>query len=180
MYYVFVDTETGGLSPDIHSLLQVAFLLTDENFNLIEELHLYTKPDNGNYVLTKKAVELNGFNISDHEKVAVNYTQMKKIIRSFLDKYGGPFQIVGWNVHFDIGFLSKYIELRYRFIDVMSLYLSLKLVNVIESEGNSLVSAAKYFQYNTHDAHNALIDASLTRSVFCDIIDILKRLENVY
>jgi len=179
MYYVFMDTETGGLSSDIHSLLQVAMLITDDNFNLIEELHLYTKPDDGNYVIKKEAVSVNGFNFSEHENVAVTYSQMIEIIKSFLGKYNDqPVQLVGWNIQFDVDFIKKHIDLNaffgHRYIDVMSLYLFLKIIDKDIPAGNSLVSASKYFQYNTKDSHNALIDASLTKMVFYDILKLLR------
>ena len=41
--YVFYDTETTGLDINFSQIIQVGCVLTDSNFNVLEELNLSSK-----------------------------------------------------------------------------------------------------------------------------------------
>lgn len=67
--YIGIDTETGGIGSDT-SLLTAYFGLYDKDLELVDDLYLFCKPDDGVYRVTGRAMEINGINLAEHDKVA--------------------------------------------------------------------------------------------------------------
>jgi hypothetical protein len=110
--YISLDTETGGIGSDT-SLLTAYFGLYDKDLELVDDLYLFCKPDDGIYRVTGKAMEINGINLAEHDKVAENksmtgsklYNFLRKPFDDNLDDSGNGQPLLkplGHNVKFDI------------------------------------------------------------------------------
>jgi len=116
MDYLFVDTETGGLNPQDHSLLTLAAIRTDESF--VEKERYTFEFICDVYHVTPKALSVNKINIEDLALIGVPYGMARPIFTDCI--------LAGWNVQFDRGFIDYYINparLSHRMLDVQSIYM---------------------------------------------------------
>ena len=125
--YLFIDTETGGLTTD-HSLLTISLIPVDKQFQIIPitytdpltgqpsytESGLYLGVKHDKYVLTKEALAVNKIDIAEHDKTAVPLAAARTLVLAFIShvaqvcgkKYLVP---AGHNVGFDAGFVRTYL-----------------------------------------------------------------------
>jgi len=172
-YYLAMDTEHGGFAEDDSplSLLEAYFGIYSDNWQLVDELTLLTKPDNGVYQVQAEALEVNKINIVEHDKVAVRYKDAKTPLYKFLSKYSdnGKYKLipVGHHVHGDIKLIIRDLSSRggwshnvsYRMLDtgVMGQYLRARGVIPHDVKG-SLGSLCDFFGVPLIDAHTAKAD----------------------
>jgi hypothetical protein len=83
--YLHLDCEMGGRDLK-YSLLTSFFLVTDENFNILDSLELATKPDDNDYIVTAQGMSVNKIDLVEHDKNAISYKQAKTKLYNFLDK----------------------------------------------------------------------------------------------
>jgi len=83
--YLHLDCEMGGRELK-YSLLTSYFMVTDDNFNLLGELYLETKTDDGDYIVSGQGMGVNGINLQAHDKVALPYKMAKPLLFNFLKK----------------------------------------------------------------------------------------------
>lgn len=93
MKYIALDCEMGGIDLK-YSLLTVYLRVLDKDFRMVNDLYLYLRPDDGDYVLTARGMEVNRINLVEHDKRAITYKEGKDILRRWL--YGLS-QMNGWN-----------------------------------------------------------------------------------
>lgn len=86
--YLALDCEMGGIGLQ-YSLLTACFDLLDKDLNKIDRLYLQVKPDDGQYVLSAKGMEVNCIDIVEHDKVAIPYKKAKVLLFLFLNRGGG-------------------------------------------------------------------------------------------
>lgn len=115
--YLFVDTETGGLTPK-SSLLTVSCILVDKDFHIIPvDEHnpgLYLRIKHEEYALTAGALSVNKINIADHHESGTTLRDAKYLLNQYLKKatmITGKRRFVpaGHNVAFDVQFLRAYL-----------------------------------------------------------------------
>jgi oligoribonuclease (3'-5' exoribonuclease) len=117
--YLFVDTETGGLTPE-HSLLTVSCIIVDEHFNIIPVAAedgrpgLYLDIKHDEYSLTSGALSVNKINLVEHDKHATAIPEARSMLRAFLNRglqamNKKRFVPAGHNVGFDVRFLQAYL-----------------------------------------------------------------------
>jgi len=160
------DTETGGLGKEV-ALLSAHFAVCDKDFNVIDELDILSKPNDGQYVVTARALEINKINLIEHDKVALTYSQAGAQLRQFLWKYSdnGKVKLIpmGKNVGFDvIKVTDNYLGAKtwnefvsYRLYDITTMVIYLKNVGKLSQEApDSLEGLARYFDIPI-DAHTA-------------------------
>lgn len=178
MNYLVIDTETGGIGPDV-SLLSVYMGLYDENYHLLNELDFLVKPDDGIFKVTGEALEVNKIDLITHEKKAVSYKIAKTYMYNFLAKISNdgkdkPLPL-GHNVQFDIlgikrnlvsdGTWNKYVS--YRVLDTGTIGQYLKILGRVPSGiSGSLVSYADHFGIDRSKAHTAKGDCEITMEIF--------------
>jgi DNA polymerase III epsilon subunit-like protein len=172
-----MDTETGGLNPQMSSLLDFAVIVCDANFNVQSTFSCKTKPVDGTYQLTAGAMHVNQIDIISHDREASNYTQALESFATFLSPYlfGAKLIPTGWNVKFDIDFIVEHIfdgdrygwndVFHYRVFDLQSVARMYSLQGKIPSKVGSLESAARHFGLSERQEHTALGDAYLTLEV---------------
>jgi len=156
MNYLFLDAETGGLTPD-HSLLEVGAILTDcELAPLATYRALIRHP---HYVVTARALAVNGLSIAQCETDGVSLTEAGNALLAL-----GPAVPAGWNVAFDVAFVRAWLPAAtvgwpYQLLDVQSAYLL--RFGVL----GSLRTAARQANVINPAPHRALGDCETTLGV---------------
>lgn len=165
---VVMDTETGGLDPKKHSLLQVA-LVVFEDGNEIDSLKLNVVHDV--YNTTEKAMEINGIDLETH--VGYFPDDVAEQVVTFMQKhFEEPAQVCGHNVQFDVGFFKEmfaYANLdydkvfSYRLLDTSAVARFLIFTGMVPNRG-SLGDLAKFFNIDfvPNELHDALVDCRVT------------------
>ncbi|PLS19120.1 hypothetical protein CVD28_01560 [Bacillus sp. M6-12] len=186
---IVIDTETGGLHPKEHSLLTVGLIVV-QNLQVVEQKEWKIK--HSTYHVTGKSLEVNGINILEFDKEAMDKEQVGKEIMEFLSKYctkknKGIF--VGQNTIFDKNFLEAFLQslkdttrfelyqkiIGHRYIDLMSITAFLNLAEVIDTKGIGLDAVIEKFGLQVEARHTALDDARLTFEGVLQMIQLVKK-----
>jgi DNA polymerase III alpha subunit (gram-positive type) len=184
---VFYDTETGGTDPSF-SLLTLYIRVIDQEYNLIDDLYLRIKPDNGIYKTTPQALSKNGINLEEHDKIAITESAAKVLLLNFLSRNtnDGKYRLhpSGYNIPFDDRFINAHLldsqtwfnHISYSHVDMFPLVNALYVAGLLPGNvGNRLTDVAAYFGVNTDGAHDAKNDILLTVEVFSRIIGLIQR-----
>ena len=165
--YIFIDTETGGLNYNEHSLLSVGFIVTDNDLNMIDKKEYFIKNDK--YICELSAMTINKINIMDCIKNGIDNNQLYNVLNS----YGNEKNLVwaGWNVMFDVQFLSKFLNGKLyfgKYMDVKSIYID---YTNNQYTSYSLDSASKQLEIVNNKPHNAMSDIETTFEIYKRIHD---------
>lgn len=182
--FVFIDTETGGLSPD-YSLLTVSAATTDKNFNILDTLTFSLRPAD-QYVVSPEALRVNQIDLAKHaeESIYADSARLKfeKLLSDGLTKTGFRRLIpAGHNLNFDLGFLYAQLipesDFRqyctYPALDTAAVARFLWAADFIEGPCN-LVALRKQFNIETGTAHSAESDVLATIQLAKTFTAILK------
>jgi len=197
--YLHLDCEMGGRELK-YSLLTAYFLATDENFNVLGDLSLQLKPDDGNYIVNGKSMAVNGIDIIQHDKVAVTYKEAKPLLYKFLQNIctgrsvGEPLTPwvirltpVGHGVKGDIEhILDKIISegsweqfCTYHYIDTSVVLQFLRACGKIPQDTDGSISAlSEYFGIqgpSVYNWHNAKFDTEMTMKVYEKMVELGKK-----
>lgn len=175
---LFIDTETGGLDPRIHSLLSIG-LVAWRDGNILKSTEIFIK--NAEYTLTPGALNINGIDIVSMQKKDNAYypNNARRHMRKFMSDNGFDTNKVttlgGHNTWFDVSFIDRILSIgerdalfSHRYVDTASLliaYLDKK------SKGErlfnpSIYEAARYFGIKTFREHTAECDAILAAKLY--------------
>lgn len=177
MKILFIDTETGGLNPEKHSLLTVALAVYNDN-KIIDIKEIAIK--HREYVVTPKALEVNNINLVEHDKQSISSKDaVNEIIKFIKENFGEEKPVIGGhNIEFDYKFLDKlfFNEKEYlwkyvshRKLDTCSLINYLMITGKIQIESASLEAAINYFNIETAARHTAKDDVVATIDLFKNI-----------
>ena len=190
-YYLATDTETGGFNENTADLLTAYFAILDENYQLIEELDLKLKPNDGRLPIAEAgALKVNGINLKAHlEDInTISYKdgaeKVTNLIKKYLKKKGRYSNILlfGYNVGFDKRWLQKYLipqdiwesMIHYKDVDVMQAVDFLKRAGWLPKELGTLATVVKYFEISVLNAHTAKGDVLMTIDVEKKLIELMK------
>jgi len=161
MKYLAFDVESGGVTDD-HSLLSVYFAVIDEDLKtLYGELDLLVKPDDGNYVVSAQALEVNKIDLISHDKIAIPESKAGTMLYNFLKLHApdGTVKLtpLGHNIAFDVQFIKKHLVnkafnqyVSYRMLDTSSIIQFLKLTGMVSRDlAGSLSEIAAHFGIST-------------------------------
>lgn len=103
--YVFLDTETTGLSEKTERMTEIAMVRTDENFNIIDKYQVLMNPER---TISTKITELTGIT----EEMIENERKYDEIIPEIMEWYykdseGKHIIGVAHNMPFDQKFINK-------------------------------------------------------------------------
>lgn len=184
MRFVALDNETGGLTSDT-SLLTSFLAILDADLNIVDELELLVKPDDGIYRVNAEALNINKINLLEHDKKAIPYSQAGAPLYEFLRKHSdnGANKLVpfGHNVMFDIlGICDKIMSKKtwdhfcgYRLLCTGNISQFLKLQGKLPSDIQaSLGKLAAYFGIDNSKAHTSKGDV-----LMC--IEVLKKMKDL-
>ena len=174
MKILFMDTETGGLNEEKHSLLTIAFAVYS-NGKIVAEKEFFVK--HKEYLVTPVALSINKIDLVEHDKIATESNIVVKEIIEFIRENFGDVKpvIAGHNIDFDYKFIDKLFQneneflgeyVSHRKIDTCTLVNFLKATGRIDIESASLEASIKYFQIQTNARHTAKDDVRATIDLF--------------
>lgn len=179
---LFIDTETGGINPDKHSLLSIGMVIWDPQKGNLYEREVYLK--NKEYSITKSAIRINHINIAEHQNEAVSAKEAVEIFRdvknSFFSDYSA-IPLAGHNITFDIQFLRKLFAdcnrsfekaFLHRSVDTYSIMRFLVDCGRLPDTVKSSASAFNYFGIVVQGRHTALGDAIATMELYEKMLQI--------
>lgn len=182
MKLLFLDTETGGLNPNVNSLLQVGLVAYDDG-KIIDTKEFSIKEDC--YNVTAFSLKFNCLNLyEDIYRYGLSKDEAVQEIIHFTHKNFEEIPIlVGHNPSIDKYMvrelfnkcsldMDKYIS--HRMIDTMSLIWGLNIVGKLPIETCSSNGAFKYFNINVEKRHHALDDCVATVKLYEELIKLIK------
>jgi DNA polymerase-3 subunit epsilon len=111
--FLVIDTETGGLNPEINSILSIAGVVWTPRGEISKLFDLYVQEPTLN--VEDQALKVNNINLEDVYKHGLTPEVAVGYIRGTLDAHFGtnrrPIQLVGHNVAFDLGFIRRLYRL---------------------------------------------------------------------
>lgn len=178
----FFDTETSGLDPSRHCILQIAWMIEKNGAVMIERVFDIIPPSDRDFNI--QALECNGFT-SEKMKKGISASLMFKYMHEDIKQAvggGGPLIPCGHNVKFDIDFLHSlacmynenwwlhfgdngYLELK-KPVCTLAMSNYLNFTGKLNISKHKLESLCKEFNIHNDAAHDALGDVRATRQVF--------------
>lgn len=190
MHYMWFDTETGGLNPQIHSLLTAYFAVCDKDLKIIDEIYLQLKPsDLSQLNVTEEAMNITKINLEEHlsDPNTITYEQGQKTLLAFFAKQKikgkrRSLQPCGHNIAFDKDMIWHQLipkevwekDVHYRTLDTSSICAFLKDVALIPQDVGSLTSLVQYFDIPLGEAHNARGDVLMNIEVYKAMRNLMK------
>lgn len=188
-YFLF-DCEMGGKNPKT-SLLTLHGMVLDPNLDVIDEISLKIKPNNGIYHVTAGAMAVNKIDIVKHDAEAIPLHEAAKRFENFVCQHSIGFDKMipaGHNLSLDIRFCKRYFLkssnaegddwnrfFSYRRLDTATLAHGLILAGKLPADLEcSLSSLANHFNLSYEGAHEAEFDAKLTLQVLKLLVDLMK------
>jgi DNA polymerase III epsilon subunit-like protein len=111
--FLVVDTETGGLDCDNHSILSIAGVFWEPRKEVHKLFDFYVKEESISYV--DKALEINKIDLNKVEQEGLTPLETVYAIRYLLDHKLGidrsPIQLIAHNAPFDLGFIKRLYRL---------------------------------------------------------------------
>jgi DNA polymerase III epsilon subunit-like protein len=173
--FLVVDTETGGLDCENHSLLSIAGISWEPNGEVKPVFDLYVK-ENEIYAIDK-ALKINKIDLNEVKDRGFSPKQAVAQMRGHLDAHFGfgrrPIQLVAHNAPFDLGFIRRLYRLagedfgadfRSRALDTCSILQFLMLSGKVEgfrASADTLFKTAGV-TIAEKDRHTAFGDAMAT------------------
>ena len=177
--YLFMDCETGGLTPD-YSLLTLAAIVADADFNPIRGGNkvdtLTLEIRHPTYVVSPEALTINKIDLVNHSACGLKLEEAKEKFEEFVKNgkamCGDKLIPAGHNLLFDLNFvwaqlMPQDVWRRYcnhHFLDTMVVARFFKATGVIEG-GCSLTDLRELFHVDTGVAHTALADTQATMAI---------------
>ncbi len=182
MNLLFLDTETGGLEPQKHSLLQVG-MVAYVNGKVIDTKEFSIREEN--YVVTAHALKYNELDLYENVyKNGIPRNEATQEIIRFVSKNFTELPIlVGHNPSVDKYMIRKLFSdcnlnmdryISHRMIDTMSLIWGLYFAGKLPKEACSSDGAFSYFRIRPQRRHHALSDTLATVELFEHLIELLK------
>lgn len=187
MKIFWFDTETTGLDPKLHDILQLAFLIEIDG-KIIAKHNFNIQPCNYTNI-TKEALEINGLTIKKiktFEKPREVYLKLIKILDTYVDKYNkkDKFHPAGYNIaSLDVPILKQFFlknenqyygsYFDYHLIDPISTLALFEYKGILALEDFKLATASKHFKIKI-DAHKAMSDIEATRELALKLLERIK------
>jgi hypothetical protein len=186
-----MDNEMGGRELK-YSLLTSYFMVTDESFNILGDLYLQVKPDDGVYIVSGQGMAVNGINLQEHDKIAIPYKLAKPLLYNFLKGQAGGEKLtpVGHGVRGDIEHvIDKLISegsweqfCTYHYIDTSVVLQFLRACGKMPMDVDGSVTALANYFYITipEKMHDARVDTITTCAILKKFVEIGKEYTAVW
>jgi len=183
-----IDTETGGVDPDRHSILSLAAVVWEDGRVTGELEVLVAETD---ITVTPKALEINGIDLVAHSRAAVAPQAALAGLMAFVDDQfaddiaaGRQVVLAGHNVGFDVGFLRRLCRLAgeafpavfsHRVLDTASVLRFLALAGHVPAAavGSSEAFAHMGIRVPVKLRHTALGDARATAELIGQLLGLV-------
>lgn len=185
MKYLGVDCEFGGLAKEC-SLLTMAMVLYDHNFNELDHIHYFIKPDNGLYVVEAGGLAVNNINIVAHNNRLDCKTYREASTAMYQNLYDWSncgkekLYVTGKQVAGDVRRIQDTLISKstwenfcsYHLLDVSSVYQFLKSLGLYKNlTKGSLSDLLAHYGIDASQQHDALADVRYT-------VEVLRRMRN--
>ena len=191
MHYLGFDLETGGFDEHNHTITEGYFAIWDEEWNLLEDCHLYLKNNDGEIFGTQEAFDITGIDPETHlaNPATLTYMEGKAELLAMLGRHKIPkkrnhYQWLGQNIAgFDIpfmlaqGFLTKAeikkAGINHNPLDSTLIVTWLKRLGVLPANVGSISSLIEYFELPSGTAHRAKDDVHMQKDIYrrlCSLI----------
>lgn len=182
---LFLDTETGGINPQKHSLLSVGVVVWDDSEGVLYADEFYLRSEH--YSVTAQATRINHFDEIDHNNKACEPKQVVSRLIELKDSFFSEYQsmpLAGHNIGFDVQFLKQLFltcnrsyekVFSHRLVDTYSILKFLVDCQLIPNSINSSASAFKHFGIKVVDRHTALGDAYATMQLYTKLIELIEQ-----
>ena len=164
--FAFIDVETTGLNAEVHEIIEVGVVISDNDFNVVSEFEIKIKPENIE-TADPTALRVNKYNEEDWQ----NSVSLAEAIQTLSEKTADCI-MVGHNVSFDSLFLEKAFrklnipnKMFYYKLDTLSIAFAVG-ANDPDINHLSLHSLCEHFGIENKKAHTALSDARATFELF--------------
>jgi len=184
---LFIDTETGGLDPNVNSILSLGAAVWEDG-SIVDTINIWiAEPE---IVADAKALQVNGIDIEWLKTNGVGPLTAVTTLEDFLRRNNmiltQPVTLGGHNVPFDVGFLKRLYRLAgknytrvfsHRVVCTQILAFALTLAGRLNLPS---VSGDKVFEYfrcapeRVNGKHEALGDAVASGKAFTGIVEMLK------
>lgn len=179
---VWVDTETGGLSPETDALLSVG-LADWQDGRILDTCEILVDPEG--LRCTEQALAVNRIDLDLHCGYSVPRSEAARLIRDWCRNRGvGRVQLAGHNVPFDIGFLQRLFapgmwsfSFSHRTLDTLQVLAFLGHAGLIPEGIGKLDQAIAHFGIEVEPGkrHTALADAIAAARVYTAALETMKR-----
>jgi DNA polymerase III epsilon subunit-like protein len=179
-----IDTETGGVDPDRHSILSLAAVLWEDG-EIRGEVEILIAE--GDLMVTARALEINRIDLVAHSRQAIAPRVALALLLDFVSKHyrqelaaGEQVAIVG----FDLGFLKRLCRIAgaefpsvfsHRVLDTASVLRFLSLTGLLPAKAVASNGAFEYFGINiqAETRHSALGDARATAELLTRLVELV-------
>lgn len=192
MMYLGFDLETGGFDKKRHTITEAYFAVWNENWILLDELHLYLKNDKGQIFGEEEAFKVSGINPQEllSSPDTLTYTDGRSKLLTMLEKHKSPgkrvhYKLLGQNIAmFDIPFMeeqgfltSAHLKkggITHNPIDTTLIVTWLKDIGMLPSTVGGLGSLVEYFNLPKGTAHRARDDVHMQKDVYIKLCEIFR------
>lgn len=173
---LWLDTETTGIDPNKNFLFQLSYISILNN-EIKFNNDLYMRPQYiENFRIDQSALDCNRKTKEEIEKLELENEKIK-IFLNDLTSSGNKYYIAGYNVKFDIEFLTALFSrqnlnmhnyFNYLYLDVLQLIINLKLAGKINPINCKLETVLQYFNLikDINSLHNAKQDILCTKILY--------------
>ena len=182
MKRLFIDVETGGIDPNVHSLLTIGLVVADGE-RIIDRLELGIKHKVFN--VTQEAMKVNNIDLTN---LTTSPEDTFVIIDTFLKRnFDKKIHIGGHNVGFDVSFFKPFYEnvreylkslnpnidiptwnqrFDYHYIDTSIIATYLKECGKLKVDSVSLGKLIEHFNLQAESRHTAMEDAMMSALIY--------------
>ena len=180
---LFIDTETGGIDPEKHSLLSIGYVLMD-NDQIVARGEYFLRSEK--YCVTETAAMINHFDLYAHMRKAVPAEEIIKAFDEINTVYfgGKGIELAGHNTQFDVRFIRKmYADagrsyekvFSHRVVDTYSILRFLRDAGMIDMDHLSSAKAFGHFGIKVKGRHTASGDAEATLELYQKLMSLIKK-----
>lgn len=178
---LWLDTETTGINPNKNFLIQLSYINTLNN-EIKFNNDLFMRPQYiEKFEIEQRALDANKITKEQIQSFELEDKQIK-IFLNDLTTNGNKYYLAGYNVKFDIEFLTALFSrqnlnmhnyFNYLYLDVLQLVINLKLAGKINPENCKLGTVLQYFDLikDTSILHNAQQDIVCTKLLYDFLIN---------
>lgn len=181
---LWLDTETTGLDPTAHSIIQIAGIIDIDG---VEKFRFdYNVKPHADFEIDDEALKISKTTrkmLLGFPEITEVYNQIKQDFRGFVDPFNreDKFIIAGQNIKFDLDMLShffmrqgdpylgSFVDFKNR-IELMDITKGLQALGFIKSETIKLSAVCKEFGIKIN-AHNAMSDIQATRDLYYFLVN---------
>lgn len=182
MEILVLDTETGGLDPNVNSLLQVGMIAYVDG-KVVNTKEFTIKEDS--YNINAYSLKYNGLNLYDdiYRDGVTRLEALGEILRFLQDNFNDKPILLGHNPSIDKYYIRKLFTdnkldmddyISHRMIDTMSIIWGLYFAGKLPIEACSSSGAFKHFGIEVKNLHRALDDCKATLKLFEKLVEMMK------